>query len=242
MKLLQLNIWAGMIYKPLLKFLKENKNIDIFCFQEISNGEDLPEHVKNANPEMLSALKKILPEYDYYFSPFQKNEMGIGMFVSKKINVERLDETFVFRWHDAMEGKDIKTLGRSAQLVEFTKNKIKYSIINFHGLWNGQGKWDTQDRILQSEKLKRFINTAKGKVILAGDFNLLPETKSLKILEKGMVNLVSKFNIQDTRGELYKKELRFADYILVSSDVKVLDFKVLSETVSDHLPLYLEFC
>ena len=85
------------------------------------------------------------------------------------------------------------------------------------------------------------MDKAKGKKILVGDFNLLPDTKSLKILEKGMRNLIKEFKIKDTRGELYEKELRFADYALVSSDVMVLDFKVLNEKISDHLPLYLEF-
>ena len=241
MKLIQLNTWAGMVYKPLIKFIKENNDTDIFCFQEVTNGEELAEHVKTGNKELLKNLTKILPKYSFYYSPLITNEVGLTIFIKKEIKVEKFSENFVFRWYNAQVDKDISTIGRCAQLIEFKHNKNIYSVLNFHGLWNGKGKWDTKDRLLQSKNLKKVMNQAKGKVILCGDFNLMPETKSIKILEKGMRNLIMDYKIKDTRGELYKKELRFADYILVSPNVKVLDFKVLPESVSDHLPLYLEF-
>lgn len=85
-----------------------------------------------------------------------------------------------------------------------------------------------------------------GSKIIVGDFNLLPETESLKIIGEGMRNLIGEFNIARTRSNLSpffgKKEFqKFADYTLATPDVKVLDFKVLEVEVSDHLPMILEF-
>ena len=56
-----------------------------------------------------------------------------------------------------------------------------------------------------------------------------------------MRNLIRENNITSTRTELYEKELRMADYIFVSPEVTVKDFKVLPDVVSDHSPLYMEF-
>lgn len=70
----------------------------------------------------------------------------------------------------------------------------------------------------------------------------MPETKSLKMLEDlGMRNLIRESGVTSTRSSHYKKPLRFADYTLVSPDIKVNDFKVLPDEVSDHLAMYLDF-
>ena len=76
---------------------------------------------------------------------------------------------------------------------------------------------------------------------MCGDFNLLPNTQSLAILEEGMRNLIKEFGITSTRSELYTKSEKYADYILTSPDIAVHDFKVFSDTISDHLPLMVEF-
>ena len=40
---------------------------------------------------------------------------------------------------------------------------------------------------------------------------------------------------------LLKNRPEIVDYVIVSPEVEVENFKVLNEEVSDHLPLYLEF-
>jgi nitrate reductase assembly molybdenum cofactor insertion protein NarJ len=40
---------------------------------------------------------------------------------------------------------------------------------------------------------------------------------------------------------VYKKPSKSADYLIVSLEVEVVDFKVMKDEVSDHLPLFLEF-
>ena len=36
-------------------------------------------------------------------------------------------------------------------------------------------------------------------------------------------------------------DVKFADYIFADNKLKITDFKVLANEVSDHLPLFLEF-
>src|SRR3989344_4759760 len=79
----------------------------------------------------------------------------------------------------------------------------------------------------RKEELAVFVNKINYHKILCGDLELWPDTEIIKILEEGMVNLIKKFNIYSTRSNFFKYENKFADYILVSPDIKVHDFKVL---------------
>lgn len=58
---------------------------------------------------------------------------------------------------------------------------------------------------------------------------------------RDMKNLIKIYNISSTRSNTYEGVTRFADYILVSSAVAVTDFQVIDTSVSDQVPLYLDF-
>jgi endonuclease/exonuclease/phosphatase family metal-dependent hydrolase len=116
------------------------------------------------------------------------------------------------------------------------------SVVNFHGLWNGLGKGDSDERIAQSRRIIDFLRGRREPLVLCGDFNLLPETESLRMLESaGLRNLVAEFGVRSTRTSLYRRPERFADYVFVSDGIDVGDFRVLPDEVSDHAPLLLEF-
>jgi endonuclease/exonuclease/phosphatase family metal-dependent hydrolase len=91
--------------------------------------------------------------------------------------------------------------------------------------------------------VKKHIDAFNHRVILVGDFNLLPDTESLTIVADGMKNLIKDYEIVSTRSKLYtkhEKPVLFADYIFATSDMEIKTFKVLQNVVSDHLPLYVE--
>ncbi|MCX6712734.1 MAG: endonuclease/exonuclease/phosphatase family protein, partial [Candidatus Vogelbacteria bacterium] len=100
---------------------------------------------------------------------------------------------------------------------------------------------DTLERLEQSRKIKAFMDSVDSPKILCGDFNLLPDTESLKIIEGGLRNLIREYGVTSTRTSFYTKPDKFADYVFVSPEIKVVDFKVLPDEVSDHSPLLLEF-
>ncbi len=115
-------------------------------------------------------------------------------------------------------------------------------VINVHGLWTSDkmGNERTQSQI------DTILSRARKDVpcIIVGDFNLLPNSKYIKILNKSFVNLIDKYNIKSTRPEFddgLDKGNVVCDYVFVNDKVKVNDFCVLNSNASDHLPLVLDF-
>ncbi|MCL6096086.1 MAG: endonuclease/exonuclease/phosphatase family protein [Patescibacteria group bacterium] len=258
MKLITLNIWGGRVHKPLLNFIKEqNGKIDIFCFQEVFKSEKnfFSREIKT---DVFSDLKDVLKDYNAYYAPviektnlFEKVDFeifwGQATFVKKSIKVLSEGNVFIFgeynhKWTflDKNPEKYIDT-PRLVHYIVIKNRQQKVLIANLHGFWIPDSKEDTLERLEQSDKIINFLNSYKHRKILCGDFNLNPNTQSMLRLEKGMVNLIKKYNVRSTRSNLHTRKDKYADYILVSKDIEVLDFKVLQDEVSDHLPLFLDF-
>lgn len=253
MKIISLNTWGGRAGKEgLLNFFKvHNNTIDIFCLQEIWSApyEHLEGKVmggKAAKHEEimvygLQEISSLLPDYVPYFKPHHLDNYGLMMLVHKDLEIIEEGEVFVHKEKGYIPEGDVGHHARNVQYVTINKGGKQISVLNFHGLWNGKGKADSEDRLEQSKKILSFIKNLAGEIILCGDFNLLPETKSLSLLEEaGLRNLIKEYKITSTRTSHYTKPDKFADYVLVSEKVQVEEFKVLPDEVSDHSPLYIE--
>lgn len=241
MKLITLNIWGGHVHQSLLNFIKSNKHIDIFCLQEVYRKakKKISDEDRLIRLDIFSELHDLLPNHIGYFRPIVDNVYGIGTFVNREIVVLNEGEIYI---HVNPNYPGIgPTHSRNMQWLTCRLKERTYTIMNVHGLWNGKGKTDTPERIAQSQKIKLFADNIQNAKILCGDFNLRPDTESVKILEEGMKNLITHYNINSTRTRYYPKEEKYADYIFTSSDIHVHNFEVMKDEVSDHAPLYLDF-
>jgi endonuclease/exonuclease/phosphatase family metal-dependent hydrolase len=241
MKLITLNIWGGHVRQPLLEFIKANDQIDIFCFQEVYHQAQtkVSTEDREVSLNIFSELQSLLPAHKGYFRPAVNDIYGISIFVKNNISV--LDEGEISIYHNPNYSGLGPTHSRNLQWVDCVIDDQKYTILNLHGLWNGQGKNDCPERLKQSQRIKDFMETIKTPKILCGDFNLRPDVESMKILEEKMNNLIKMFNITSTRTTFYTKTERFADYILTSPEIVVNQFAVLKDEVSDHAPLFIDF-
>ncbi|MDD3774064.1 MAG: endonuclease/exonuclease/phosphatase family protein [Patescibacteria group bacterium] len=247
MKVISLNTWAGTVKEPLLDFLRSKKNeIDVFCFQEVLNGgrEEAGKIFQDKTKleyDLFPIMQEILPNYTSFFRPNFSNWIGLAIFVRKNFNV--LDEGELFVYGSPIENfkKSFKFYPRNIQYVTININKKPITIINFHGLWSGKEKTDNKERINQSKKILNFMKGINNEFLICGDFNLEPNTESLKIIEDfGLRNLIKDYSITSTRTSFYKYPVKFADYVLTSKGIKVKKFKILPDEVSDHAPIYLE--
>lgn len=255
MRIISLNIWGGRVYKPLMSFVMHySSEVDVFCFQEVFNSdEEFIEPSTGAQHHILQHLKRALPDFTCHYFPAQDGpgmdaniypgiSYGLAIFVHRSSSIKNFGDIFVYGERNSYTPDgSFSSLPRNMAYVEFELHSQPITIYNYHGLWTGRGKGDTKSRIKQSHAVRDFIASRPGLTVLCGDFNLLPETKSLAILEDKLVNLVSTHGITSTRTSLYDKEPKFADYILVSPEIVVNEFKVLPNEVSDHSPLFLDF-
>jgi endonuclease/exonuclease/phosphatase family metal-dependent hydrolase len=252
MKLISLNIWGGRAYEPLIAFLKTRAaDTDIFCFQEVLRTSSDRITLGNIHLNIYEDIKAILFDHVGYYVSSEDNyaegptdfplQFGQAMFIKKSIAVAAAKNVFIHKHHGAGRSEIGRSAPRALQHVSFIHNDKQYTVFNYHGLHNGLGKEDSDERLEQSKKIYDLMAMTEGSKILCGDLNLLPTTQSLVILENGMRNLIKEHGVTSTRSSFYKKEGLFADYILVSDDVSVDIFSVLEDEVSDHLAMYLNF-
>lgn len=241
MKLITLNIWGGCVRDPLLQFINAHPEIDVWCLQEVYCRADgkISTDDRTVSLDIYGEIQDILEGHNGFFRPTVQNVYGIASFIKKNIRV--MEEGQVSIHNNPEYPGTGPAHPRNLQWLLCHHNNKTYSIVNLHALWNGQGKTDTPDRIAQSQKISAFINTLALPKVVCGDFNLRPDTESLRIVEKGLNNLVAQYKVTNTRTSLYKKEEKFADYIFTSPELIVHDFMVLPDEVSDHAPLFIDF-
>ncbi len=247
MKLVSLNTWGCRITEPLFDFIRNNsESVDIFCFQEIlkdGSGVSTRGEIKSGYED----ISRLLPEHTGYFSEYGEGgyygesskaldfKFGIACFV--RSNIKQSFGNGITLIDPARNWSDYS--GRFAVGTALSVQAGDYAVINVHGLWQGSIKGDTEAKMEQSKKIIDLADKTEGKKIICGDFNLLPDTKSIKMLDDKYENLIRKYEIKDTRGSLYTKDLRYSDYAFTDTNIIVHNFTVPNMSVSDHLPLVI---
>lgn len=237
MRIIFLNTWHGKVGDKLFDFLlNESKLTDIFCLSEVDLG-------------LSEKFKKLFKNYQSIYDRGIKTDYlggvteGRNMFVKNGMKVLSSGSRSVYRVTKADAG--------GFQFAELLVQGKKFNLGSVHGKARPGHKFDTESRINQSKRIIGYFKDKKGPVVIGGDFNLLPDTKSVEMFEKsGYRNLIKDFRIKNTRNKLswdqfgqktdFEKQY-FADYCFVSPEIKVKSFEVPYIEVSDHLPLILEF-
>ena len=254
MRLTTLNAWGGRSMYPLMRFLRRRKGMtDVFCFQEIFDADQAVIDAKHPDEHLRGDLfLKISAELDEFVGTFARFEdphrMSTAIFVRKTIPVLSASEPMVYLPPAPKEEGSMVFSPRKLQTVTLDVSGKPVLVANLHGLWNAGPKTDTPERIAQSERVVEALEAHAGPKIVCGDFNLLPQTMSVRILEVegGLRNPVVERGVKSTRTTLYRHydnpaEPNFADYILHSTDLSAEEFEVLPDIVSDHSPLYARF-
>ena len=224
MKIIFLNTWNGKIKDKITEFIKgHSKDTDVFCFQEVY-------------PEMRQLCQELLLDYDEFFAykQIEGDDFPQASYVRKKL---RAFSSAV------LEGQANTGLGVNIGIN--IKGKIIH-ICNFHGRYRPGHKLDTSERLGQSKGLIEFFKGKQGLKIIGGDFNMLPNTESMRMFsENGYRDLIKEFDVKTTRNQLawamYPDNPQYySDYVFLSPDVRLKIFSVPNLEISDHEPLILE--
>jgi hypothetical protein len=266
MRIISLNTLMGEIFEPLMAFVeREAPRTDVFCFQEIvsavhAQAGHTPSGVRLNELQELCAR---LPEYTVSFFPVQDDlnlpastelqmQYGMALFVHTRHTILDQGHFFICNGFNTYVPRDYSLLGSGAQYIRLPFGTTSLTICNIHGVPLPGDKLDTPKRIAQSQKILDTLRTQPGEQIITGDFNLLPETESVRVFERaGFRNLISEYQIKTTRGTLIKQLnpeyahgpngfQEFADYTFVSPKLHVTSFEVPDLPISDHLPMILD--
>jgi hypothetical protein len=266
MKIISLNTFGGTVFRPLIEFIKGHAaDTDVFCFQEMYKGEQFRTLTseKGIRLNLFQEISTILPAFNGYFSPTQddygvqktdsvQTTLGTAIFVRKTLTVLEQGSFFLVNGRNTYDGKDDLTLGYNASYITIDNSGTPLTVIGLHGVSMPAHKLDTPLRQEQSQKIIDFLKERSGEKIVMGDFNLLPETESIKMFAKdGFKNLIDDYSIKTTRGSHMRVLFphyadgpygfqEFADYTFVSKGMDVKSFEVPDEPISDHLPMILE--
>jgi len=227
-KIVFLNIWHGKCRDELAAFIDHEKSsTDIFCFQE-------------ADPETREYLSPLLSEFagHSYDKSFEgRIRFTLATYVKKPLVVDA-EYTLLAGVSDA--GAVLMTH------VQATGTSLQ--VVNVHGISfpDSDDKLDTDGRIEQSRTIIEALRGVKGPVVIGGDFNLLPEARSIRLFaQAGYRDLIDDYHVTTTRNKLAWERFPdnvqyYADYVFVGSNAKVRSFSVPQIEASDHLPLIVD--
>jgi len=257
LKLYSQNLWSGEIFGPLRKrLIQVREQFDIFCFQEVLRSANSVQPYTPLRTNLLAELQDCLPDHQPLFCNLQTEfdpegelapgvDFGQAIFLHCALVCDSRADRFIFRTENALPPRARAPvgwgLGRVIQVVCVRHEHTAYVIGNVHGLWHPDGKGDIPERLAQSHQIVTAMHAAPGeKKIIIGDFNLLPQTQSIRIIEAaGYRNLIAEYALTDTRTVFYHKTPRLADYAFVSPAITVHDFRVDRSPISDHAALML---
>ncbi|MBP7848442.1 endonuclease/exonuclease/phosphatase family protein [Patescibacteria group bacterium] len=132
---------------------------------------------------------------------------------------------------------------RAVQVATCTIDGKSLQLLNLHGL-RSEGKLGDERTLAQCTYVLEAALRKKTPTIIAGDFNLLPDNAGIQLLSGEFRNLIDEFHITSTRPDFtdtLESGGNVVDYIFVNEMIDVKRFEVIDTTISDHLPLLLEF-
>jgi endonuclease/exonuclease/phosphatase family metal-dependent hydrolase len=265
MRILSLNAWGGRLWDQMMPYLAD-ADPDVLCLQEVTHTPAAPtdwlvyrDHgidlLQRAN--LFRDVSQVLGGHQTFFCPAARgdlwdgqrrlaSEWGLATFVRRTCPVIGQAQDFIHGefsaagWGDHPRSRNAHGL----RLYDYA-GSFPLTIVHMHGLRELAGKQDTPNRLAQAEALIRLVDRLHRRgerLVVCGDFNVLPASVTLQSLRQmGLTDLVTTRGHCDTRTSLYAKEERFADYMLVSPEVMVRRFDVVSAPeVSDHRALLLD--
>lgn len=265
MKLISLNVALFETNnEKLFKFLLEQKP-DIVCLQEAALSTD-PKVIKDylskdfidkATPKLKhSFFSSTWLSKDFHLKNFHKKEdyfidfkgwIESGIYIKSKFKILKSLNIFLKNTFGKMTDWTLwpENEAKSVQVVDLElPNSKKLRVLNYHGIWTKE-KIGNKETLEACQKINQLATEVNYPTIITGDFNLFPDTESMRVFNKNFISLVDQHNIQTTRpksNELSHLERNVVDFILISKEVKVNSFEVLDSDISDHLPLILDFC
>ncbi|MCL4387212.1 hypothetical protein M1307_02325 [Patescibacteria group bacterium] len=246
-KFLQLNLQAGVLIEEVVKFIEKN-DLDIINFQEVAGGslalgkeKDCFKYLKDnlsGYTGVLANTWKLIGDENSYF--------GIATFFKNNLNL--LDQEIVWM-NDFAKIKGFfkerpEDIPKNALILKFNLNGKIFFDINTHLAW-GPTAQDKEYKVKQAKILYESLKKITEPFVFSGDFNVTPDTQTVKMFEDLGENLTSKNKVLNTLNlKIHYAKDRIppsgypVDYIFTGKGITCDKFEVLEKIdLSDHYGL-----
>lgn len=247
-RFLQLNIQKGSHLPAVIRYIQKGR-FDIVCLQEVAGGT-LAAARRNCYEELvartgtagqLAVYTNVKGDVSSFIGNATLFHPAWNCAVSHIIWLKRYQEVA-----DPVR-VDPRVVARCALATILTRDKTELLLVNTHLVW-GPTPNDALYKRNQADILYRWIKShAKLPFILAGDFNLNPQTNIVTKLSRLGVNLTKRYRITNTLNPRlhYAKNLFPSglpvDYVITDKRIMVKKFFVEdSVDLSDHYGLVAE--
>jgi endonuclease/exonuclease/phosphatase family metal-dependent hydrolase len=247
-----LNLWPiADLFPEIIQFLRSVRP-DVLAIQEVYAGTDpnLPAKFR-AFSELKQQLNLPYGEFaPAFLEAFPDKKIEQGNAVISRFPIQAKKTVFFDYPHRERLGGDqseFETTPRNLQHVEILlkeseKESKSLQVFNTQGIWGVDGA-DSERRLAMSQIIVQQVlpEVENGSsTILAGDFNIQPNTQTIKAIEAHLKNifkdeLKTTFNMKQKTNPGYASAV--VDMIFVSPNLKILDHSCPSVDISDHLPL-----
>lgn len=250
MKLISLNVELGQGNVDVVtKFISE-MDPDFICLQEVGSSSDT--HTKHEYCFKESLDSMLSQRYPFRFwgplsETFSETKETLtefgglvqqGNYFLSKHPIKCAEQVFYYKNYSYVPSwyKKHYQTGRAFQRIELEFKNKRLQIVNNHGIIRNE-RHGNEETDLECTLIRDFVlNHESDNTIIVGDFNLLPESQSLKILHEKFDELVTDGGYLTTRPA--PKEM-VVDYCF--HNVTVKKFEVIKIDISNHYPLFLEF-
>jgi endonuclease/exonuclease/phosphatase family metal-dependent hydrolase len=246
MKIVTLNLWnGGRLFNQAKQFLID-QNADIYFLQEVYDGHvpDLENRLRTRD-----ILQSAFPDYFSAFAPAyldtrpKEGNIEEGLLLLSRYELTNTQNLFIdvpYGPYDQETTTDFRFFPSNIQKATITVHNQIITLLNIHGPVNNNGTEDTDRRLKMKDTICTHITDYS---ILAGDFNVSPQTQTIRALEEKLTNvfageLSTSFNIK--RKDLIKRPgyaTAVVDMIFVTPTIPILKKEHPDVDVSDHLPL-----
>ena len=244
--LLQLNIESARFVDEIVSYIKQydfdilhlqevsahvfNKYHNIDCFQELKNRLGY-EGVLTKTTTRLNDPSSYFGKAILFKPAFTlRSQQEIWMKPTKQL--VQLPKT----------AEEIRQLSHNALHVQLEKDGKTINCINTHLAW-GPTPEDEQYKLDEAKILVDYMKNVSKPFVLSGDFNVTPDSQIVEWFDAMATYLITEYRITNTLNpNVHRAKILFpqglaVDYIYISKDIKVDNFEVITEDLSDHFGL-----
>ena len=232
--------WNGSHYTDnTIYTLVRGKNPDIVCFQEFIDNKKI------------HSFEHYTKDYPYHTISYSTKDLKAGEVIFSRFPIKRSGKlefdghVFAIYADAVFDNQVIRIINVHLRSVAFgysdynSLDSMKFDGSRLKSITNKLTR-GYRYRAKEVKILTEFIDTTSTAIVLCGDFNDTPVSYSYTQIARRLTDAftIAGIGIGNTYNQIIP--LLRIDYVFVSDEIHVLDYRRINVNYSDHYPLWVE--